>query len=274
MPHSSAAPVAERLHSIVAGAGPTVVCLHSSGSSSGQWRRLMESGQDAHRFVAVDFHGHGRSPDFAGDRYELRSESEAVLHSLPSSGDPIHLVGHSYGGAVALDLAVRHPGRFASVTVFEPVLFALLDRASAELHEITSVGLGIARAARAGCLDAASAAFIDYWNGTGAWRALPVDQQERVRARILPVARHFEALFSDPLPLDRLRALRVPALVLLGDRSPAPARAVCARLGALPSVAIEVLPGLAHMAPVTHSAVVNPRIMAHLEAVSTLRIAA
>jgi pimeloyl-ACP methyl ester carboxylesterase len=263
-----------RLHSVSAGAGPTVACLHSSGSSSGQWRRLIEAEQADFRFVAFDFLGHGRSPDFAGDGYGLGSESEAVFRSLPPAGEPMHLVGHSYGGAVALDLAVRYPGRFASVTVFEPVLFALLDRGSSEFSEITSVGLDIVRAARVGDLGAASATFVDYWNGDGSWGGLSAEQQERVRARMVPVARHFEALFSDPLPLDRLRALCVPTLVLLGDRSPAPARAVGARLGVLPSVRVELLPGVAHMGPVTHAEMVNRRIRQHLDGAPTLRIAA
>jgi pimeloyl-ACP methyl ester carboxylesterase len=251
-----------------------VACLHSSGSSSAQWRRLIESRQAVHRFIAFDFLGHGRSPDFAGDAYSLGFESEAVSDGLPPSREPIHLVGHSYGGAVALDLAVRHPGRFASVTVFEPVLFALLDPGSAEFAEITATGYAIVRAARAGDLRAASATFIDYWNGSGSWRALAAEQQERICARIVPVARHFEALFSGPLPFDRLRALRVPTLVLLGDRSPAPARAVSERLGALPFVTVESLPGLAHMGPITHAEEVNDRIERHLRATSTLPIAA
>ena len=270
---SDAAPAA-RLHSVTAGAGPLVACLHSSGSSSGQWRQLIESQQATHRFVAFDFHGHGRSPDFTGDAHELRSESDAAFHSLPPSREPIHLVGHSYGGAVALDLAVRYPGRFASVTVYEPVLFALLDPGSEEFAEITSVGFAIVRAARAGELRVASAAFVDYWNGTGSWRGLAAEQQDRVCARIVPVARHFEALFADPLPLDRLRELRVPTLVLVGDRSPAPARAVCQRLGVLPFVAVEPLAGVAHMGPVTHPEEVNARIARHLQEVSTLPIAA
>jgi len=268
-----AAPAA-RLHSVTAGTGPTVVCLHSSGSSSGQWRRLIGSRQAAHRFIAFDFHGHGRSPDFAADAYELRFESEAVFNGLPPSRGPIHLVGHSYGGAVALDLAVRYPGRFASVTVFEPVLFALLDRGSAESAEITSTGFAIVRAARAGELRAASATFIDYWNGSGSWRALAAEQQDRVSTRIVAVARHFEALFSNPLPFDRLRALRVPTLVLLGDRSPAPARAVSECLGALPFFTVESLAGIAHMGPITHPGEVNARIERHLRDTSTLPIAA
>ena len=265
---------AARLHAVTAGAGPTVACLHSSGSSSAQWRRLIESRQAAHRFIAFDFHGHGRSPEFAGHSYALRFESEAVSDGLPPSREPIHLVGHSYGGAVALDLAVRYPGRFASVTVFEPVLFALLDPGSAEFAEITSTGSAIVRAARDGELRAAAATFIDYWNGSGAWRAIAAEQQERVCARIVPVARHFEALFSDPLPFDRLRALRVPTLVLLGDRSPAPARAVSECLGALPFVTVESLPGIAHMGPITHAEEVNARIERHLRDTATLPVAA
>jgi len=265
---------AVRLHSITAGAGPTVACLHSSGSSSSQWRRLIESAQADFRCVAFDFHGHGRSPEFAGAEYELRCESDAVLAALPPSSEPVHLVGHSYGGAVAIDLAVRQPGRFASVTVFEPVLFALLPPASAEFREITSVGLAIVRAAHAGDLDAAAGAFVDYWNGAGAWRRLPGEQQARVRERIAPVARHFEALFADPLPFDRLRALRVPTLVLVGDQSPAPARAVSQRLGALSFVTVQTLAGVAHMGPITHPDQVNPRIARHLRTASTLQIAA
>lgn len=274
MPFPSVASPTVRLHAVTAGSGPVVVCLHSSGSSSWQWRRLIESEKDGYRFIAFDLHGHGRSGDHEGEGYELRCESDAVWRTIEPLREPVHLVGHSYGGAVALDLAVRHPGRFASVTVFEPVLFALLEPASAEYHEITSVGSGIARDARAGDLDAASAAFIDYWNGAGAWRSLPVEQQERVRARMAPVGKHFEALFADPLPIERLRSLRTPTLVLRGDRSPRPAREVCARLAALPCVTTEVLPGLGHMAPVTHSTVVNPRIAVHLDTSSTMPIAA
>jgi pimeloyl-ACP methyl ester carboxylesterase len=270
---SAAAPAAQ-LYSVTAGTGPAVACLHCSGSSSTQWRRLIESARADFRFVAFDFHGHGRSPDYAGGVYDLRCESDAVLRGLLPSSEPVHLVGHSYGGAVAIDLAVRHPGRFASVTVFEPVLFALLDRGSAEIREITSVGLAIVRAARAGDLDAAAGAFVDYWNGAGAWRGLPGEQQVRVRERIAPVARHFEALFADPLPFDRLRALRVPTLVLVGDQSPAPARAVSQRLGALPFVTVQTLAGVAHMGPITHPDQVNPRIARHLRTASTLQIAA
>lgn len=261
------------LHAVASGAGPAVVCLHSSGSSSSQWRRLMESDAPGHRFVAFDFHGHGRSPEQPPD-YGLAVESRAVWNAIASVREPIHLVGHSYGGAVAVDLALRHAERIASLTLYEPVLFSALTPEEAAYREITSVGLGIVRDARAGDLEAATSAFIDYWNGAGAWRAMPAGQQERARARIVPVARHFEALFAGGLTLERLRALHVPTLLLGGDRSPAAARAVCARLATLACVKARTFRGLGHMGPITHPEVVNTAIAAHLDAQSSLADAA
>lgn len=262
-----------RLYSIAAGAGPEVICLHASGSSSSQWRRLIEAAQADFRFVAFDFLGHGRSPEQPA-RFDLARESDGVWDALASSREPVHLVGHSYGGAVAIDLALRHAERIASLTVYEPVLFPLLEPTSAEYAEITSVGGGIVERARAGDLEAATAAFIDYWNGAGSWRALPPEHQERARARIEPVARHFEALFASAWTLERLHALHVPTLVLRGDRSPAAAQAVCARLATLACVTVRAFPGLGHMGPVTHASTVNAAIAAHLHTQSSMQKAA
>jgi pimeloyl-ACP methyl ester carboxylesterase len=274
MPWSSVVATPVRLHATAGGSGPLVVCLHSSGGSSSQWRSLIESGKNACRFLAFDFHGHGRSEEYRGEGYALRCESDAIWASIESVREPMHLVGHSFGGAVALDLALRHRGRFASATVFEPVLFALLDATTPEYREIASVGSLIAAASRAGDLEVAAAAFVDYWNGNGYWHSMAAEQRERVRARIAPVGKHFEALLADPVPAERLRSLDVPTRVLRGDRSPAPARAVSDRLAGFSCVTTEVLPGLGHMGPITDAEAVNRRISAWRKASSVLPMAA
>jgi pimeloyl-ACP methyl ester carboxylesterase len=112
-----------------AGNGSLVVCLHSSGGSSGQWQALLAAGHDR-RFVAPDFHGHGRSPQPPGDRdYSLSIESDAVVRLLRGV-DHVDLVGHSYGAVVALDIARRLPRQVRSLALYEPVLFGILDHDS------------------------------------------------------------------------------------------------------------------------------------------------
>jgi pimeloyl-ACP methyl ester carboxylesterase len=249
----------------VAGNGAPVVCLHSSASSSAQWQPLVDAGQRRYRFIAVDLHGHGRSAPHGEGHYGLEAEADAVAAAMSAADGPVHLVGHSYGGAVALALAFAHSDRVASVTVYEPVLFGVLDRGSDDYREIASVGQSIARLARSGQPARAAHRFIDYWSGAGTWQAMADEARRRIEARMRAVALHFEALFADPMPLATLRSIRVPVHLLHGDRSPAPASAVARMLSTLDNVDTLVCAGLGHMGPVTHAPVVNEYVLARLE---------
>ena len=112
-----------------AGSGPTVLCLHSNASHSGQWRGLMDQLSDRFRVVAVDSYGSGRTAEWPSDRViRLADEVELLQPLLDSISGPLYLVGHSYGAAVALKAALLHPGRFAGLALYEPTFFALVDR--------------------------------------------------------------------------------------------------------------------------------------------------
>ena len=121
------------------GQGPTVVLLHSSGCSGRQWDGLMTALQSRYRLHAVDLHGHGSTPAWAGGQRMRLEDDMALVQPLLTSATPVHLVGHSYGGALALRLAALMPERIASVAVYEPGLFRLLldyqprDRATTEV---------------------------------------------------------------------------------------------------------------------------------------------
>src|SRR5581483_8261062 len=110
-----------------AAAGDPVVCIHASASSGAQWTSLVERLEDRFRPLAVDLHGAGRTPAWRGDRRLTLADEVALLEpTLAATGARLHLVGHSYGAAVALRIALDHPHWVASLTVFEPVLFSLL----------------------------------------------------------------------------------------------------------------------------------------------------
>jgi pimeloyl-ACP methyl ester carboxylesterase len=91
-----------------AGTGQGLVCVHSSASSSGQWRALMDRLSDGFRVIAVDLYGYGKSPAWPeGCRMYLDDEISLLEPAFRSAGDPFHLVGHSYGGAIALKAALN-----------------------------------------------------------------------------------------------------------------------------------------------------------------------
>src|SRR5687768_12289273 len=86
-----------------AGTGPTVVCIHSNASSSAQWRALMELLSPKFRVLARDSYGAGKSPPYR--KASLRDEAALIEPVLRGASA---LVGHSYGGAVALVAALAH----------------------------------------------------------------------------------------------------------------------------------------------------------------------
>ena len=114
-----------------AGSGPSVVCLHSNASSSGQWRALMERLAPGFRVLAPDSYGAGKSPAWPTERPVRLSDEAALLEAaFARAGDPFALVGHSYGAAVALIAAVAQPHRVRALAFYEPApleAFAALD---------------------------------------------------------------------------------------------------------------------------------------------------
>ena len=247
------------------GQGLSVVCLHSNASTSVQWRALSELLADRMRVVAVDSYGAGKSPDWPGQRaLQLQDEAELVAAVLPPAPEPFHLVGHSYGAAVALKLALMQPDRVRSMVLYEPTLFSLI----ADDDPLNSPAEGIWRAASdaADAIDrgdtaAAARRFIDYWMGPGTWAAMPAARQAVVAPSMRPVRSWRDVAMRRDFGPDALATLKLPVLLMWGEQSPASALAVVDVLRrALPQVQAAPQAGLGHMAPITHAAQINPQI--------------
>jgi pimeloyl-ACP methyl ester carboxylesterase len=251
------------------GTGEPVVCLHSSAGSSHQWRALAARLRDRYRVLAPDLHGYGRTSAWTRPRpLGLHDEAALVAALARWCGAPVHVVGHSYGGAVALRLAHADWRLVRSLTLIEPVAFALLrpDRDAEPFNEVHAIKESCVAAVAAGRPQAAAERFVDYWSGPRAWAALPAHLRAAVTAAMPKVALEWNAVFADPTPVAEYARIAAPTLVLAGDRGPVPARRVAARLaGALPVCAYAVIPGAGHMAPITHAAAVNTAIEAHLD---------
>lgn len=102
------------------GEGPPVVFVHGYGGDLNNWLFNQEVLAEHHTVYAIDLPGHGGSSKDvgAGDLASMTAAVAAWLEALDI--DRAHLVGHSMGGAVALQLAAVHPDKVASVTGIAP----------------------------------------------------------------------------------------------------------------------------------------------------------
>jgi pimeloyl-ACP methyl ester carboxylesterase len=237
------------------------IALHCSASSGRQWdpyTKLLPRGM---RLVAPELMGYSSGECWAsGTPVSLESEARRLGPLLFSRTGGVHLVGHSYGGAVALQMALRWPDRVRTLTLFEPVRVALLledPDQEATWQAIVSFGRRIGWHVLSGRLEEAAALFVDYWSGQGAWECLPATRRRAIAERMPKVRAEFEALFADTMAASALRKLKMPLRLITGTTSPLPARKV-ADIIARHCVQAEVvrLEGVGHMGPISHASVV------------------
>ena len=248
-----------------------VVLLHCSGSSSAQWRALARRLEADYHVVAPDLIGYGSAPQWNGGEFSLAREADAVRSVLGRLGEPAHLVGHSYGGAVALHIARTRPELLRSLTLVEPSAFHLLRGGdavdAAALREIAGVAAEARAALAIGDYSGGFGRFVDYWSGPGSWSAMPGDKRATFAPQLAKVVLDFHALLREPAALEDICDIDLPTLLVQGGCTQLPSRCVCARLRmALPDANFRVVQGAGHMAPITHRDQVNALIAVQIHA--------
>ena len=247
------------LHVERAGSGAPVLLLHSSGLSGRQWKRLASQLLSGGlRTVVPDLTGHGASePLIEPQAFSFREDVAGTIALLQAEG-PSHLVGHSYGGLVALQAAGRVPPLVRSLVVYDPVAFGVLDpfEDAGALRELASLDLtwGPGEADRERWLTA----FVDYWGGgRGAWSGLREEARAEFRRVSWAVREGVRSLMEDATPVSSYRPVTAPILVITGAQSPLAARSVVKRLGESLGAKTATVPGAGHMGPMTHADAVN-----------------
>jgi len=263
------------------GDGPVVLCLHSSTGTHAQWNGLADALSARWQVVAPDLHGHGRSPAWPSAALDtLHVDANAVTQLVqPAWGlvrRGIHLVGHSYGAAVAMQIALRHPQWVRSLTLYEPVAFGIVRRTAPQdpaLAEVREIAARVVQELAQGDPLAAAQAFTTYWGGDAAWDGLGAARREAIAARMPVVPHHFDALFSATWGPQVLARLTMPVLLIHGQRTRAPARRIVELLvHALPHAQQCELAGAGHLGPITHAAEVVRWMATHLDPVAASRL--
>jgi pimeloyl-ACP methyl ester carboxylesterase len=250
------------------GTGEAVLLLHSSGLSGRQWRRLVpELVSRGLRAIVPDLSGHGSSEPWPEPRpFSFRTDVERVALVLEDRRlDRVHVIGHSYGGFVALHVARALPHRMLSLSLFDPVAFGSLDPvADADARAILA-GVDSTWGPREADRERWLAAFVGFWTD-GGWPMLREDMRAEFRRVVWVVREGVRTMLADTTPYASYGAFDFPVQLISGGKSPLPARRVIDRLAAaVPQARMAVVPGVGHLAPVTHADAVNPILLGALD---------
>jgi pimeloyl-ACP methyl ester carboxylesterase len=117
-----------RLHFVIRGAGRPVVLIHGNPGSTQDWTRVLDPLAESHRVIVFDRPGHGRSerPQHSDATVEVQAR---LLHDALKQlhvQRPI-VVGHSWGGALALVYAITYPNEVAGVALVAPAVYQSQD---------------------------------------------------------------------------------------------------------------------------------------------------
>jgi pimeloyl-ACP methyl ester carboxylesterase len=241
----------------------TTLLLHSSGHSGRQWRHLVKA-----------LPGPTRAPDLAGysdgipwqDGPAWEVDVAEILKLVDGIEGPIDLVGHSYGGAVALRVAARRPERIRRMVLHDPVVWGLLGEDGLGGVEETFAHLDLDRMLdeETGGSRAWLEMFIDFWNGPGAWAAMPSAHQQVLLGIGRKIFREVWDLFVARVSSSDFDSVVAPMRITIGSESPEAAQRVsrCLAKGDCRRE-VQLLP-CGHMAPVTDPDLFNRSVVEFL----------
>jgi 3-oxoadipate enol-lactonase len=218
------------LYSEVAGEGPEIVLLHEGICDSRMWDPQWERWTRSHRVLRFDFRGYGRSPLEPGPFASARDALELMdRHGFERTA----VIGVSFGGRVALEIAVAAPERVSALVLVGAGLPG--HDWSEQMQEIWKEEEALLRAGDAdGAVELVLRTWVD-----GPDRE-PADVDSGVRARVAEMQRRaFELQLAvgeddeEPLVEDvaqRLGEIRAPTLVIVGEEDMPDIRAIADRL--------------------------------------------
>ncbi len=226
------------LETAARGSGPTVVLVHGSVSDLRTWRGAQQALADRFRTVAYSRRYHWpNEPIPPGADYSMREHVDDLREVVcAQGGEPVHLIGHSYGAFLCLLLAIREPRLVRSMVLAEPPAVTLFvsvpptpaellglllrrPRTGAAIMRFAATGWGPAQAAaERDDMDQALAVFGPATLGRAAYEALSAERRQQVHDNLIRA--EFVGSGFAPLAEADVRRVTTPTLLVRGEHSP------------------------------------------------------
>jgi pimeloyl-ACP methyl ester carboxylesterase len=272
------------------GVGETVVLIHGSASDLRTWSRLQAALSESYRVIAYSrrYHWPNQKISDAADYSmpEHVDDLEGLLRHLDAV--PVHLVGHSYGGFLALLLAIRAPYLVRSLVLSEPPVVSLYLSNPPRLTELGKLLLFRPRtavpilmflfkgvlpakaAAERGDMDAVMRVFGTAVLGAPAFHRMGPERRSQVRDNLMKA--EFTGSGFAPLDPEEVQALKVPTLLLNSQNGPRMFARLLDRLEELiPNVRRAEIPDASHIMHEDNERAFTDALLAHLAANSVHR---
>ncbi|MFH8658077.1 alpha/beta fold hydrolase [Streptomyces afghaniensis] len=228
-----------------------VVLVHGAGSCSAMWYPNTPALSADRPVYAIDTPG---DPGRSVQREPIHHPEHAAQwldETLAGLGlDRVHLVGTSYGGWLALNMAHRRPGRLASVTLLDP---GGLEKVGLRFFAWIFAGFFATFAPKA------------FRPRLAAWMEQPVLVMPELRTMIRTAVRAYRIRRPAPLPLseEELSAIRTPLYLVLGKRSLLvhPQRQVERVPRLIPGARAEIISNTGHGPQIDHAEEINRRML-------------
>ncbi len=208
-----------------------VVLLHGSPGAPNAWKGVIKALGEGVTTLTPGLPDHNQPVQ--PQRRETAEMAASIVEGLGPQPQGIVLAGHSYGGNVALQIALSGRIEVAALVLVEPVALATLPVLGEEPAYRAAKALFDTYVARANAGEpGAVGIMIDFWFGPEAFGRMPAAVQDFLRSQTKVNVRDVEATFRERHTREKLAALAMPMVVAYGTRSPAVAKLVAQRLAA------------------------------------------
>lgn len=256
---------------IEAGTGTAVVLIHSSVSGNKQWRSLMQALKNRYQVLAVNLFGYGDTTPWPDDEVQtLADHADLVLALCTDSTARLHIVGHSFGGSVALKAAYGLGHKVAGLVLLEPNPFYLLGQHGrrAAFDEVKAIRDHVKQYGAAGDWDTVAERFADYWVADGTWDSMPAKRRNAFLKAMPPNFYEWDAVMNETTPMDAYAALDAKTLLVSAADTKRPIREIVDLfVEACPHWSFRQLAEGGHMAPLFQANLVNPIVCEFLDSI-------
>lgn len=155
--------------------------------------------------IAVNLFGYGKTRPWneSGNSQRLEDQPRLIEPFLPTNGKQMSIVGHSFGGSVAMKAAALFKTYVRRLVLVEPNPFYLLKQHGrmAAYREAVALRDLIKEHGQAGTWEIAAEKFADYWTGAGSWSAMPDDRKRKFSQALKPNFHEWDAVMNEETSL-------------------------------------------------------------------------